>query len=62
MGKWLNVKQAADFLGVSEDTVDRERKAGRIKAYKIRRLVQYLESDLKAYLEENSNIKQGARA
>jgi len=52
------IKDAAEKLKVSPDTIRRERDAGRLKASKIGRIWRILEEDLKAYLEANSNINR----
>ena len=45
-----NRRQAADYLGVSEDTIDRLRKAGHLPARKIGRRVLIRTADLDALI------------
>lgn len=45
--------EAAEYLGVSVDTLDRLRAAGRLTACQVSaRLVKYRQADLDAYLDE----------
>lgn len=48
---WLSPKQAAEYLDVSESTIYRLTKAGKLKAYKIGGLRRYRRDELDAALE-----------
>jgi len=57
----LNTQQIAEILGVSTQTVDRFRKAGRLRAFKLSgRIVRYSESHLHEFLA-NGVAESGAR-
>lgn len=48
---WLSPKQAAEYLDVSESTIYRLTRAGKLKAYKIGGLRRYRRDELDAALE-----------
>lgn len=53
--EWLNTRQAAEYLKVHRVTIQKWRKAGRIRAYTIDgnyKLVRFKKSELKALVEE----------
>lgn len=49
--EWLNGTEAANYLGVSNTTFWRWKKAGKIKAYVNGDIVRYKKSDLEEYME-----------
>lgn len=48
----LNTLQAAEYLGVSADTVQRERAAGRIKSVLLRGMVKYSREALDEFIRD----------
>jgi excisionase family DNA binding protein len=48
----LNTVQAAEYLGVSADTVQRERAAGRIKSVLLRGMVKYSREALDEFIRD----------
>jgi excisionase family DNA binding protein len=48
----LNTVQAAEYLGVSADTVQRERAAGRIKSVLLRGMVKYSREALDDFIRD----------
>jgi excisionase family DNA binding protein len=48
----LNTLQAAEYLGVSADTVQRERAAGRIKSVLLRGMVKYAREALDEFIRD----------
>jgi len=57
MGEWYSVKEAAEIVKVSSDTILRAITEIELKASKVGRAWRIKEEDLQTYLEENSNIK-----
>ncbi|MEW5804610.1 MAG: helix-turn-helix domain-containing protein [bacterium] len=49
--KWLTVPSVARRLDMSESSVRREIKSGRLRAYKFGKLIKILESDVLVYRE-----------
>jgi excisionase family DNA binding protein len=50
MPNWSTKKQLAAFLGVSERTIDRLRRSGLLKAFKLGRLVRFRQEDVEEFL------------
>jgi predicted site-specific integrase-resolvase len=54
-------KEAADYLRISQVTLWRERKAGRISFRRVASKIIYLTEDLEAYLERNKRDAFGKK-
>ena len=60
MDKLLTLKETAKILRVSERTIMRYLKSGKLKASKVGQW-RIKESDLEKFLKENSNVKRKHR-
>ena len=50
----MSRRQLAEWVGVSEDTIDRDRKAGVLKATKIRGRVMFTQQQIDRWLKNRS--------
>lgn len=58
MNEIMNLDEVAEFLKVSERTVTREVKAGKLKAFKVGRAVKFRRDDVEAYIR-NQEVQPG---
>ena len=54
--KHYNVKEVAEILGISTTSIHNYVKAGTMKAVKIAGMWYVKESEIKAYLDDNTNV------
>lgn len=54
----MNIDEVAAFLKVSERTVTREVKAGKLKAFKVGRALKFRRDDVEAYMR-NQEVQPG---
>jgi len=59
MGNALNVSQVAEMLGVSERSIRREIKDGRLQALRFRKKILVINSDLMEYLKTHKTNPLG---
>lgn len=55
-------KQASDYLGISQVTLWRERKKGKIAFRRIASKIVYLKQDIEEYLERNKREAFGVQS
>lgn len=54
--KWINIKDAADYMGVSKDAIRLWiKKDSKIPAYKIGKLWKFKKSELDAWIKNGKN-------
>lgn len=58
MNEVMNIDEVAAFLKVSERTVTREVKAGKLKAFKVGRALKFRRDDVEAYMR-NQEVQPG---
>lgn len=59
--KHYNVKEVAELLGISTTSIHNYVKSGTMKAVKIAGMWYVKESEIKAYLDGNTNIEKSKR-
>lgn len=59
--KCINLIEAAERLDVSETTVRRYVKAGKIPAFQLDRIYRIVESDLEKFIEDRKVVEGGNR-
>ena len=60
--RWYSVKQAAEYLGISEPTVFRWMKEGLISFYKVGGSTRFSQESLDALVEKNTGSKEAEAA
>ena len=59
--KHFKIKEVAEMLGVSPNSINNYVKAGKLRATKIASAWHIKEADIKAYLHENSNTQKSGK-
>lgn len=60
--KWFTIKEAADYLGVSQPTLFRWMKEGTLSFYKIGGATRFSQEGLDAIIEKSTGEKEAAQA